>query len=95
LLSRDKAAGSGMIMDGYTCASLPAQVSKSCPDASLVFGDWSQLVLCEWGILEVGIDPYGADGGLFKKALVGLRSIWTIDSVVLHAESFNKITSIT
>jgi HK97 family phage major capsid protein len=95
LRSREKAAGSGMIMDAYTCAGLPAQVSKSCPDASLVFGDWSQLVLCEWGILEVGIDPYGGDSGKFRKAMVGLRSIWSIDAVVLHAESFCKITSIT
>jgi HK97 family phage major capsid protein len=95
LRSREKAAGSGMIMDGYTLAGFPAQVTKSTPDASLIFGDWSQLVLLEWGVLEVSVDPYGADGGLFKRGLIGLRTLWTIDAVCLHPESFNKIVSIT
>lgn len=95
LRAREKAVGSGMIMNGNTLADFPAQVTKSIPDGSMVFGDWSQMVLCEWGLLEVGVDPYGSDGGLFKKGFVGIRTIWTIDPVVLHPESFNKVVSIT
>lgn len=95
LRSRERAAGSGMIMNGCTLADFPCQVSKAMPDGTLIFGDWSQLVLCEWGLLEIGVDPYGSDGGLFKKGLIGLRSIWTIDPVLLHVESFCKVVSIT
>lgn len=95
LRSREKATGSGMILSGTDLAGYGAQTTKSVPDSSLLFGDWSQFVLCEWGTLEVGIDPYGADGGLFKQGLIGLRALWTVDALVLHPESFCKIASIT
>jgi HK97 family phage major capsid protein len=91
---REMASGSGTIMNGYSMVGFPCQVSKSVPDGTCIFGDWSQQVLCEWGLLELGVDPYGSDGGLFKKGLVGLRSIWTVDPVILHVESFCKITGI-
>ena len=95
LRSRERATGSGMIMTANNLADYPAQVTKSIPDATLLFGDFSQLALLEWGTLEIGTDPYGADGGLFKTGRVGIRSFWTTDCIVLHADSFCKSTSIT
>lgn len=92
--ARERATGSGMIMTANQLADYPALVSKAVPNGSMVFGDWSQLVLLSWGILEVGVDPYGVNSNLFKTGMVGVRSIWTCDSVVLHPESFQKITSI-
>lgn len=95
LRARELAAGSGMLMGMNTLAGLPAQVSKSIPNGSLILGDWSQIVLLNWGVLEVGVDPYGVSSALFQKGLTGIRAIWTCDICVLHAESFQKITSIT
>jgi HK97 family phage major capsid protein len=92
---RERATGSGTIMVANEVAGYPAQVTKAIPDGSLVFGDWSQLLLLEWGILEVGTDPYGVNSALFTKGLVGLRAIWTVDAVCLHPASFVKIESIT
>lgn len=95
LRARERAAGSGLILTANDLAGYLAQVTKSVPDGALVFGDWSQLMVVNWGILEVGTDPYGANSTLFKTGLVGIRSIWTCDLIVLHAESFQKITGIT
>lgn len=95
LRGRELAAGSGMLMGMNTSAGLPAQVSKSIPNGSLIIGDWSQIVLLNWGVLEIGIDPFGINSGLFQKGLTGIRAIWTCDVVCLHPESFQKIVSIT
>ncbi|MBS0183605.1 MAG: phage major capsid protein [Nitrospira sp.] len=91
---RELAAGSGMIMRGNELGGYPAQVSKSVPNGSAIFADWSQLALLSWGVLEVGIDPVGVNSSLFKTGSVGIRSIWTCDSVCLHPESFQKIINI-
>ncbi|MBS0153252.1 MAG: phage major capsid protein [Nitrospira sp.] len=92
--ARERAVGSGMIMTANELGGYPAQVTKSIPNGSALFGDFSQVLLLNWGILEVGVDPYGASSNLFKAGLVGIRSIWTCDAVVLHPESFQKILSI-
>lgn len=92
---REKVAGSGTIMTANDLAGYPAVVTKAIPDGSAIFGDWSQLLLLEWGILEVGTDPYGVNSNLFKSGLVGIRAIWTVDAVVLQPKSFVKITGIT
>lgn len=92
--ARERAVGSGMIMTANELGGYPAQVTKSISNGSALFGDFSQVLLLNWGILEVGVDPFGANSNLFKAGLVGIRSIWTCDAVVLHPESFQKITSI-
>lgn len=92
---REKVAGSGTIMTANDLGGFPAQVTKSIPDASLLFADWSQLLMLEWGQLELGADPYGANSALFTKGLIGLRAIWTVDALVLQPKSFVKVTGIT
>lgn len=94
LRAREMATGSGMLMTSNTLAGYPVVVSKSVPNGTAVFGDWSQVMLVNWGVLEIGADPYGIASNLFKTGIVGLRSIWTLDVVCLHPESFVKITSI-
>jgi HK97 family phage major capsid protein len=92
---REKVAGSGTIMTANDLAGYPAHVTKSIPDASLIFADWSQLLQLEWGQLEIGADPYGANSALFTKGLVGLRAIWSVDCLILQSKSFVKITGTT
>jgi hypothetical protein len=52
-------------------------------------------MMLEWGQLEIGADPYGANSALFSKRLIGLRAIWTVEALVLQPKSFVKVTSIT
>jgi len=91
---RERAAGSGFLFDAGRIDGRPAAVSNSVPAGTAIFGDWSQIVLATWGVLEVGTDPYGATSGLFKTGITGIRALWTVDVGVLQGASFSKLTSI-
>lgn len=95
LRARERATGSGFVMEGNTINAAPALVTKGAPDGVAIFGDWSGLAMLEWGVLEVGVDPYGISSELFKKGLVGVRTLWTVDFIALRPASFSAATSIT
>ncbi|MFY4729115.1 phage major capsid protein [Nitrospira sp. BLG_2] len=89
LRSRERATGSGTIMLGTEVSGYPGIVTEGSSPNTLTFGDWSQLVLLEYGILEIGRDPYGVPGAnLFQSGRVGIRAFWTVDSVLLNPSSF-------
>lgn len=95
LRGRERSAGSGYIMDGNVIGGYRALSTGSVPAGTALFGDWSQVVLLEWGVLELGADPFGVNSALFTKNLVGLRAIWSCDVMVMNSESFCKASSIT
>jgi hypothetical protein len=57
----------------------------------MAFGDWSQVVIGEWGVLELDVNPY-AD---FKAGIVGLRAFYSCDVAVRYAGAFSKAATIT
>lgn len=95
LRARERSAGSGFIIEGNTMAGAPVDVTNAMPANTALYGDWSGVALLEWGVLELGADPYGVNSALFAAAQVGIRAIWTCDVVVLRPASFCKVTSIT
>ncbi len=70
---------------------VPAYSTKQVPAGSMIYGDWSQVVVAEWGNLAIEVNPF-AD---FKAGIIGIRGLWSVDIVVRHAESFSVATSIT
>jgi len=67
LRAREKATGSGTVMVANDLAGYSAVVTKSSPDGFLVFGDWSQVLPMEWGIIEVGVDFYGVNSAYSRE----------------------------
>lgn len=65
--------------------------TKQIPTAKMIYGDWSQAAVAEWGVLAVDLNPF-AD---FKSGIVGVRALYSIDVLVLHPASFTVISSIT
>ncbi len=62
------------------------------PAATLVFGDFSQIVIPFYGEgVELAVNPY--DG--FPTGNVAFRAIALIDIIVRHAASFLVVSSIT
>ena len=61
------------------------------PSATMLYGDFSQVLITEWGILTIQINPFQD----FKNGIVGVRGLWSVDVCVRHAESFSVATSIT
>jgi Phage capsid family len=66
---------------------------KAMPASAILFGDWSQVVLPTWGLLEVGANPYQAVG--FRAGIIGVRCFAAVDVAVLRPGSFAKSTTVT
>ena len=96
LLQRQKAASTysplwdGGVLDG-TVAGFRAMATNQVTAASMVFGDFSQVVIGEWGMLEIALNPYAN----FAAAISGIRAIQTVDVGVRYAGAFSRATSIT
>lgn len=95
LKTREKASNTGIFiwggatgenaMNGYR-----ADVSTNVPAATMVFGDWSQVVVGEWGALELAVNPYAN----FPAGIIGYRGWVTIDVAVRQPTAFSVATSI-
>lgn len=54
--------------------------------SEVIYGNWLELLIAEWGAMEVAINPY--DSTYFKSGDVVLRAIQTADIGVRHGASF-------
>lgn len=57
----------------------------------MIFGDWSQVVIGEWGVLELAVNP-NQD---FAKGISAVRALYTMDVGVKYAAAFSISSSIT
>ncbi len=73
-------------MNGYR-----AEVSNQVPAARMIFGDWSQIVIGEWGTLEISLNPFAN----FQAGTIGIRGFQTCDIAVRQAGAFSVSTAIT
>ena len=90
---KDASAGSVYLMDGGRVAGLPAYVTNQLdaksgtPDKGRVIaGDFSQIVIGEFGVTEILANPYAT--GYYEKGDVQLRIMHTMDAVVRHPKAF-------
>jgi len=80
----------GSVWDGFMLG-YPGIASNQCPTGDLIFGDWAQVVVAEWGVLEVEVNPYAN----FTAGIIGVRAMMTIDVGVRYPGAFYVITSVT
>ena len=90
---KDAVAGGEYLMQSGRVAGLPAHVTNqldakagSPAKGRLIAGDFSQLVIGEWGATEILANPYAA--GYYEKGDVQLRIMHTLDAVVRHPLAF-------
>ena len=93
-------AGSEYILQGGSVNGLPVHVTNQLdaktgtPDTGrLILGDFSQIVIGEWGATEVLANPYAA--GYYERGDVQLRILHTMDAVVRHPKAFVVVDDIT
>lgn len=79
----------GGILDGRM-AGMRAMSTNQVTAATMVFGDFSQLIIGEWGVLEIEVNPY-AD---FAKGIIGVRALYSIDVALRHAAAFSRMVTI-
>jgi len=86
LKTTSKDAGSGLfLMEGGQANGYPVAVRNGITAKRIVFGNWSDVMIGMWGVLDVMPDraAKAASGGLV------LRVFQDIDVAVRHAESFS------
>ena len=80
----------GNIWDG-SMAGFPGMSSLQMAAATMLFGDWAQVVIGEWGTLEIEVNPYAN----FQSAITGIRAIVSMDCGLRYAGAFSLASSIT
>jgi HK97 family phage major capsid protein len=69
---------------------LPKNLGVGTNEHGLIFGVWSQLMIGEWGVLEIITDPYAKK----KQGMIELTSFLLADVQLRHGESFCKGTGL-
>lgn len=57
--------------------------------SAVLFGNWSELIIGEWGVLEILPNPYGSG---YNNGSVDIRALQSVDMGVRHAKSFAAMT---
>jgi HK97 family phage major capsid protein len=80
------------ILDSMQVPSTLTKGSSSNNCSAVIFGDFSQCLLCLWGGLEIQV---GEDSDDFSKLLSSVRGVLSMDVVVRNPVSFGVIKDIT
>ncbi len=57
--------------------------------SAVIFANWSDLIIGEWGVLEILPNPYGAG---FNSGSIDIRALQSVDINMRHPQSFAVIT---
>jgi HK97 family phage major capsid protein len=88
--STDTPLWTGNILDGNVLGFRGA-TSNNIPAATAIFGDFSQVIVAEWGALEIAANPYAN----FAAGITGIRAFHTVDIGVRTAGAFSAANAIT
>lgn len=88
--STDTPLWNGNLLDA-TMAGFPARATVQMPAAAMLGGDFSQVLIGEWGGLELALNPFAN----FQAGIIGIRAWVTIDIGVRVAGAFSYATTIT
>jgi hypothetical protein len=82
--STDTPLWEGNLWNGQM-AGFPAMSSNQMASGTMLFGDWSQVVVGEWGVLEVEVNPYAN----FQAGIIGIRALVSMDVGLRYAAAFS------
>lgn len=68
----------------------PAMSSNQVAASTMYFGDWSKMVIGEWGVLEVDTNPYAN----FGAGIIGVRAMYSVDVGIRYPGGFSIVTGI-
>jgi HK97 family phage major capsid protein len=83
LSKRERASGSGFILDNGKIDSRPCFVSTTVPSGTLLCADWSVVTLGFWGGIEFNMNPYQG----FATGTIGARMLVATDVALRHPAS--------
>jgi HK97 family phage major capsid protein len=80
----------GSLLDADVCG-FRGMSSAQMAAASMIFGDFAQLVIAEWGSLAIEVNPYAN----FQAGIIGVRALYAVDVGVRVPGAFSVATTIT
>jgi len=80
----------GSILDGQLCG-MRAMSSNQVTAGHCIFGSWNELIIGEWGVLELTMNPYQS----FNAGVVAVRAMYTVDMLVRYPAAFVVSSSVT
>lgn len=90
---KSASAGSDYIATGSSIGDLPAASSNAAPADTAILGDWSQVLLGQWGAVELLVNPYAEVP--YRRGGVLVRAFATVDVAVRHEQAFVVATEAT
>lgn len=94
LRKRERAAGSGVILDGDKIAGIPVYVTRAMPTDALVLAPWDSVAMASWSPVEVTVTPLSSRDD-FISGKVGVRLLWSVDFLMMNPTAIAKSVSIT
>lgn len=82
--STDTPLWTGNMLDGQL-VGFNAMSSEQLAANNLIFGSWDEVVIGDWGVLELSTDNGGTR---FNQAQVGIRALWMVDVLVRYPQAF-------
>ena len=79
---------------GMTSKNVPSTLTKGTSVGvchAIIFGAWDQLVIGEWGVLDILVDPFR----LKKQGMLEVTSYQMIDVLVRQPSAFSAVTDAT
>jgi HK97 family phage major capsid protein len=88
--STDTPLWTGNMLDGQV-GGFNAMSSEQLASGNLIFGSWDEVVIGEWGVLELSTDNGGTR---FNTAQVGIRAMWMVDVLLRYPQAFVVSTNL-
>jgi HK97 family phage major capsid protein/HK97 family phage prohead protease len=82
--STDSPLWIGNMLDGEL-VGFNAMSSEQLSSGNIIFGSWDEVVIGEWGVLELSTDNGGTR---FNQAQVGIRAMWMVDVLLRYPQAF-------
>lgn len=82
--STDTPLWTGNMLDGQ-CVGFNAMSSEQLSSGNIIFGSWDEVVIGDWGVLELSTDNGGTR---FNQAQVGIRALWMADVMLRYPQAF-------
>lgn len=82
--STDSPLWVGNLLDGEL-VGFRAMSSEQITGTQLIFGSWDEIVIGDWGVLELSTDNGGTR---FNQAQVGIRALWMVDVMLRYPQAF-------
>jgi len=83
---RETGTGNYLMNDSGLMNNYPSHITKNANSQHLFFGVWNQLILVEYGILELLVNPYGENS---RAGNVEVTSFIDFDYICRHAAAFS------